>query len=419
MSTEPQRQIEKELKAYASKRRAEVGAPLELHPATRRLLHGEIARTTSRAPGKLRFLTKVFFQIWPRFAFIIPLIMLSVLVFVYKVFDTKQPLEMANNLPASTARSDNEIGGRGMASKTIAEGARAEGQIDRPASAPSELPQTKTTLSDRQLAVAPQIAERKRAESPNGATEKLSLKRYGGPPQKEAASRLSDANIAATPTAAPSTATQPVKQAAPSAQTAYLGKDFERLNYEASGVESATQRFAQVSLVKNNPVSKGLGANVVLTSFQMEQVGDQLRVIDKDGSTYIGHLQKVNLPAKQQIDDGRELINEARKAKALASTPATSKDSKSEVQAGQDYFFRVVGTNRNLKQQVIFSGHLLANAGGEGFSNTNLSPTAAGQLQAPAQNQEVPVLLNSRIDGTALIGGSSTLQIQAVPVSPR
>ena len=44
MSNEPEREIEKTLKAYAEKRRAEAGAPLELHPATRKMLQGEVAR---------------------------------------------------------------------------------------------------------------------------------------------------------------------------------------------------------------------------------------------------------------------------------------------------------------------------------------------------------------------------------------
>ena len=41
---EPERKIEKLLRAYAKKRRADAGDPLTLHPATRRLLLGEVAR---------------------------------------------------------------------------------------------------------------------------------------------------------------------------------------------------------------------------------------------------------------------------------------------------------------------------------------------------------------------------------------
>ena len=48
---EPERKIEKLLRAYAKKRRAEAGDSLKLHPATRRLLQGEAARRGPR-PGK-------------------------------------------------------------------------------------------------------------------------------------------------------------------------------------------------------------------------------------------------------------------------------------------------------------------------------------------------------------------------------
>jgi hypothetical protein len=41
---ETERKIEKLLRAYAKKRRADAGDPLKLHPATRRLLQGEVAR---------------------------------------------------------------------------------------------------------------------------------------------------------------------------------------------------------------------------------------------------------------------------------------------------------------------------------------------------------------------------------------
>ena len=48
---EPERKIEKLLRAYARKRRAQAGDPLKLHPATRRLLQGEAARNAPK-PGE-------------------------------------------------------------------------------------------------------------------------------------------------------------------------------------------------------------------------------------------------------------------------------------------------------------------------------------------------------------------------------
>lgn len=48
MSSEPQREIEKDLLAYKQRRREQLGAPLELHPATRKMLQSEAARAASR-----------------------------------------------------------------------------------------------------------------------------------------------------------------------------------------------------------------------------------------------------------------------------------------------------------------------------------------------------------------------------------
>lgn len=48
MSFEPQRDIEKDLQAYKQRRHEQLGASLELHPATRKMLQGEAARTASR-----------------------------------------------------------------------------------------------------------------------------------------------------------------------------------------------------------------------------------------------------------------------------------------------------------------------------------------------------------------------------------
>src|SRR6185436_17944259 len=44
-----ERPIEKLLRDYAKKRRADAGKPLEMHPATRRMLQGEVARRFPRA----------------------------------------------------------------------------------------------------------------------------------------------------------------------------------------------------------------------------------------------------------------------------------------------------------------------------------------------------------------------------------
>ncbi len=65
MPPEGQKKIEQLLREHAERRRAEAGAPLELHPATRRLLQGEVTRqfpaTAPRRPWHY-FATRL----WPR-----------------------------------------------------------------------------------------------------------------------------------------------------------------------------------------------------------------------------------------------------------------------------------------------------------------------------------------------------------------
>ena len=68
MAAEPEKRIEESLHAYARKRREEAGAPMEMHPATRRMLQGEVAKLKGAQPPERRAWWRSFFLVWPRFA---------------------------------------------------------------------------------------------------------------------------------------------------------------------------------------------------------------------------------------------------------------------------------------------------------------------------------------------------------------
>ena len=68
MSIEPERPIEKLLRACGQKRRDEAGAPFALHPATRRLLQDEVSRRYAPAKSRPDLFSRVFQQYWPRLA---------------------------------------------------------------------------------------------------------------------------------------------------------------------------------------------------------------------------------------------------------------------------------------------------------------------------------------------------------------
>ena len=147
---------------------------------------------------------------------------------------------------------------------------------------------------------------------------------------------------------------------------------------------------------------------LVLVSFRVEQNGNAMKVVDADGSVYTGSVQFA------------QPTNAVAAVDALKNAPSTATiaDSHALLPAAQNNFFRVVGTNRNLKQNVIFSGNFvpLTNSqfglGGKGFGGGG----GAGGGRRVANPQPVETLLsNSRITGTAVIGNQKAIEVNATP----
>ena len=67
---EPERPIEKALRKLAAKRQAEQGTEFELHPATRRLLQGEVSRQylPQKTETRASWREKLFGKFWLRAA---------------------------------------------------------------------------------------------------------------------------------------------------------------------------------------------------------------------------------------------------------------------------------------------------------------------------------------------------------------
>src|SRR6185295_7833291 len=69
MPDEPNSNLEEQLTAWARKRREEAGASFELHPATRKILLDEVARTFPKKPDEPAAESAGWWQLfWPRFA---------------------------------------------------------------------------------------------------------------------------------------------------------------------------------------------------------------------------------------------------------------------------------------------------------------------------------------------------------------
>jgi hypothetical protein len=110
MPNEPERDIEKLLKACAQKRRAEAGAPLEMHPATRRMMQGEVARQTARAPRAGGLLARFLAELRPRLAFGgAVLVVVVVGTWALVLSEARRKTRLAQNKPTQTIQLAKQI----------------------------------------------------------------------------------------------------------------------------------------------------------------------------------------------------------------------------------------------------------------------------------------------------------------------
>jgi len=199
---------------------------------------------------------------------------------------------------------------------------------------------------------------------------------------------------------------------APMPQAAEALAKNDSLNKDTQATIS--QRFTQIQpptkskMVKTESVSS---SEQVLAAFQVQQMGDELRIIDNDGSIYTGRLVA--------SDAMRSRYTESKDAAATAvrvqSNERSFQPSAGSVPALQNYSFRVTGTNRSMNQNIIFSGNFApaTNAVSLGAITNSVNMGIGGALNyGTAQNSNQ--LLNSRISGRAQIGKGKEIQIDAI-----
>ena len=498
MANEPERPIEKLLRDAARKRRDAAGAPFELHPATRRLLQGEVARRFAKPQREARSLALLVAHLWPRFAWglsILAVLGVAVWLLLPAMRGNKPEALLARNQPASQAMPAKQPLPPAPTSPAVAPPPPAETPpMNQEAAAYADKSQAEPRGSARQLraeekqlakdavrepspgkgvdellpAAAPQGADRKRAAAsevaalgaarPQGPVGTVSgaydERRYGVAPQPAPPASLPAAPAAPPPVASTVAAASPVaadesmKVTADSAgQPAYAyksppGSATANRRKSAPAVTdglaksialglkedksfSVAQRFTQVaagSKKKAALADEPAPAQPVLASFQVEQTGSELRVVDADGSVYTGYVQ-VAAAARP----ARTVRLEAPAAAPAARAPKDAVEDRSAARldsdqlARQTYYFHVTGTNRSLHKNVVFTGNLLpaTPATASAPPITNLSAgTGLGGSQTRSTRQLALPLQNSRISGKVAIGNAKAVEISAEPARP-
>ncbi|MFA6544347.1 MAG: hypothetical protein WCS99_07965 [Limisphaerales bacterium] len=452
MANEPQREIEKDLLAYKQRRReqSQTGAPFELHPATRKMLQGEAARTASRplitseeaAKNFVRsfvlsnqqpnFLTRHKRRvIWGGAMFACLALVLAVLrndphqAAQQRTFSDKlppppqapEPLAARPQTPVSGNKPQTVAERPAQARKLVsAPGAQAVARdsatatggpartIPRPtATASAPLPALSRAASApaaTQGFVGGKPAERAATDALTG--DKISAAKPGAGPAGQLAKTLKSEQGAAV---------MFVPETKRADEDAKLKPNTDLRGGAKNVAASERQQFRQLDNragyrqnFNSPPVPQ------VMQDFAFERTGDRVRIVDADGSTYEGTV--VPAPAGKEAEtDGRQ--------PAQAAAPQNA------------YRFYANGVNRKLNQSVELHGEWLP-AAREPSAAPALQPANLGAVRlemqaaekkdraatngiaanaAPAQQTGLP---SGRISGRAVVGGRSEFDFNAV-----
>ncbi len=435
MASDPERPIEKVLRACAEKRRDEAGGPFEMHPATRRLLQSEAAQRFAKAPSRPETARGWLQHWWPRLAWSLAgAAALAVLVFAFIPARTEKPELLAKNEASRGSPAPAELPSSSTADQA-APAAPAQAKLPQP-STRVDLEQSFAKATE--VAIAP--AEPSAVPQPQQLAGRAKDALQPEPtltfnaPVAPTSSSVPAPNLAAAAGAAASTRPpEPsVVSAAPSVQAA-AGQETLARRYGL--VAGAKEEFAPgagaaptddfVRFVQTPWTDRlALAGNTsrptpVLSSFQVRQSGTGVQMIDGDGSVYTGSLQPADAGSLTAQPERPAPTRALRLAEAKGR-PTAPLPSAASAQTWSNYFFRVVGTNQTLNKRIVFTGNLVCPA------NFPMPRAAAdrvpggqggGSIGAPSNANFLP-LSNARISGKVLLDNRQEIQINALPAKP-
>ena len=464
MATEPERPIEKLLRAAAQKRRDEAGGPFEPDPATRRLLQGEVGRQFAGAAPERRPLWSLFGGLWPRLAVgsaILAVLGVVVWLAMPGMRSEKSATMLARNqatpapVPANESLAEKlktpAAAGAALAKESPAQPAvvayadRTQSQL-RPSLA-EPLPAQKTPATDslrsqperldQQVPAvstpAPreaEIAASRRSASPEiagtlsgGAERRLASPTASPPPGNAPA-----IPAVPTPVAAAASAASPVAEdkslklkdaealagnrAAVAPVTAGTPIGFQAASFKAQAGPAVSQRYAQVTTGKKAKLPRP-----ELTSFQVEQSGSERRIVDGDGSVYKGYIAASDSMARSRAADYGAVPAPAARARPRAQMllPLGTKPT--------DRYYRTTSSVYPARISACKASRSPEPAARRPHEHTRPYEHQPGSLKSAASLQtssgEVHALplSSTRISGKVMVGNGKAVDIKAEPAS--
>ena len=443
MSGEPERPIEKLLRACAKERREQgKGAPFELHPATRRLLQGEVARRyVRRQAGQAGTGWRLLLRprlVWAAGVLIVVGVLAAAIV--PHLGRSRRESTLALNRPAAeTPKAPVPAAPSIDVQEPQPEGPRPGNvPVPAPPKALTEPPPPPSTLAladavaqaaeEEKLMRNRNTAAQGRASAPepaSGAVAGIAPALARNEPSAESVARTASAaqngvaapvpaqrsvpiaggaaapNLSFNPAAKDADADSKLKEQsfdslAKAAAPAAAGQAFYARKSEAVVGLSFVRLPRRADRASYGLTTGGIASTAVLSAFRFEQNGTNVTLSDNDGSVYTGTIQQ-------------RLFAGSAQASSLTARPATSVARRTLAQPVptplEGYAFRVSGTSRTLNQPVVFTGEFI--------SGTNAVPGSNIVAVGAAFGTPVQAPVKARVTGKLSIGGGEQVPIDA------
>ena len=362
------------LEALAKARRAEFGDDPKMPNPMRARLHEEITRMGATNDERVEPRPSWVTRFWPRVTVAAALATLIVLVPAI-LWNRSHPVAESGDLALRdrAAVAADELNRAVAAENTLAK-----------APAVGDTEPTLNLADKSQIKSEPAATPASEAEALKSVTKGFNDK------------EIASAKIQAAPAAAPAAGSDSkaesdrLARAAPPAQPPSADSLGTRQQFSQQSAVQSFRNNAQVSRAAN-----------VLNTFQVQQQGSEIRVLDADGSTYTGKIEQLAKSAEldSRITERRDAAKQTRRYAAKAAGETES--------PGPQSYFHASGYNVSLKKTLVFEGNY-----------------AAPQAQLPAKatsNDRERVESNSdraRIVGTVRVNGEAPVAVDAIAETP-
>jgi hypothetical protein len=385
MPSEPKKPIEQMLEALAKARRAEFGDDPKMPNPMRARLHEEIARAGAAEGESIESRRSWITMFWPRVTVAAALATLIVLVPAIW-WNQSHPVSGVANVAVRerAAGAADKLNAAASAEDTLAK-----------APAVSATEPTVNLADNSQIKIEPAATPASEVEGlksstrfaqGRGATESPSeLKGFAD----EIAAVKAQAAAAAAPAAGSDSKAKSDRMATVAPPVAQPS---------SAGGLATTQQFSEQSAVQSfrNNAQVNRAANV-LNTFQVQQQGSEIRVLDADGSTYTGKIERVAKSAEvdSRIAARRDAAKQTRRyaAKTVGGTESAAPQS----------YFRATGFNVSLQKTLVFEGNYAA-------------PPAQQPATATSNDRERAESSRdrARIVGTVRVNGEAPVEVDAI-----